>query len=96
MAVAARGGGDEGFGELTSLLGGLLEGLRINFIGGAFLPFDCDCEFPSDDVADLGRADCPPSVVVEGDSTPDVPVALPSRFCASVTLIFGRAASDMA
>jgi hypothetical protein len=51
MAVAARGGGDEGFGELTSLLGGLLEELRINFIGGAFLPFDCDCVFPTAKIA---------------------------------------------
>lgn len=31
-----------------------------------------------------------------GDSTPDVPAPLPSRFCASVTLILGSATSDMA
>jgi hypothetical protein len=50
---------------------------------------------PSEEVADLGLADVPPSVVVDGESTAEVPVA-PSCFCASATLIFGRAASDMA
>jgi hypothetical protein len=57
-----------------------------------------DCRYtPSEDVAERGLADCPPSVVVLGDSTPpDVPSALPSRFCESVTLIFGSATSDMA
>ena len=45
---------------------------------------------------DFGLADCPPSVVVEGDSTPDGCVGLPSKFWVSVTLNFGIAASDMA
>ncbi len=51
---------------------------------------------PSDDVADLGLADCPPSVTVEGESRPWTPVPFPSGYCESVTLICGSRASDMA
>lgn len=51
---------------------------------------------PSEDVGDRGLPDCPPSVgsVVLGDR--EIAALLPSRIGASVTLIFGRAASDMA
>lgn len=48
---------------------------------------------PSEDVGDRGLPDCPPSVVL-GES--ERAALLPSTFGASVTLIFGRAASDMA
>lgn len=50
---------------------------------------------PSEDVADRGRPDWP-SVVVLGDTEAAAALLEPSRCRASVTLIFGRATSDMA
>lgn len=50
-------------------------------------------DIPSEEVADTGLAEVPPSVV-EGESTPDVPAALPSRCLVSITLIFGSETSE--
>lgn len=50
---------------------------------------------PSEEVEDLGLPECPPS---EGESMAGFSVVEPfaPRFCVSITLIFGRAMSDMA
>lgn len=81
--------GDEGFAPFDSLV----EGFRVA-LTGVFLLVGFDwAGFPSEEVGDRGLPDCPPSVVL-GDS--EAATLLPSRFGASVTLIFGSAASDMA
>lgn len=49
---------------------------------------------PSEEVEDLGLPECPPS---EGESMAEAVVETSApRLCASITLIFGRALSDMA
>jgi hypothetical protein len=51
---------------------------------------------PSEEFDDFGLPDCPPSVMVEGESIPAVfPCPLPFRFCVSMTLIFGNEAEDI-
>lgn len=78
--------GDEGFAPFDSLV----EGFRVTLTGVFLLDWT---GFPSEEVGDRGLPGCPPSVVL-GDS--EAATLLPSRFGASVTLIFGSAASDMA